>query len=425
MKKIIFLAIVILQGLSVDAQSNTAQYATTLAKVQRYYNRQNPDSLFALFSANMKTALPLEKTKEMLGFLLNQTGKLNSFSQAEFTNEMVTYKGSFEKTDLNIFMKLDEENKLQGLSFRPIKNGNNIEKPQPVYNNNFNVVTNQGDTLWGTLSLGIGDKEKSTAVLFIAGSGPTDRDGNNIMGVNCDAFKMLADSLSKAGIASIRYDKRGVAASKNAITTEDEMRFEDGVNDALLFVQKIKKDSRFNKIFIVGHSEGSLVGMITANKEKVDGFISVAGAGEDAGSVLRRQFKANNSADTAVANTIISSLKKGKTIAVSNQNLSSIFRPSVQPYLISWFAYDPKIELKKLSIPILILQGNTDLQTSVEDAQNLGKAQPKARLIIIDQMNHVLKTVSNDRAENLATYNNPALPIDADLSKAIIDFCLR
>jgi pimeloyl-ACP methyl ester carboxylesterase len=287
--------------------------------------------------------------------------------------------------------------------------------------NNFNVTLPSGDTLFGTLEMPI--SKKPNVVLIIAGSGPTDRDCNSTMGLQTNAFKMLADSLKNSGIASIRFDKRGIGDSKKAGGNEEQTRFNDMSNDVVLFLKKIKLSGMFSKIFIAGHSEGSLVGMIAANQEKIDGFISIAGPGEDAGKVLSKQIKANAPQLSAETEVILTSLRAGKTIEVKNEVLSSIFRKSVQPYLISWMAYDPQLEIKKLEIPVLIIQGSTDLQVSISDAQMLKNAQVTSRLVIIEQMNHPLKTVSINREENLATYNKPDLPIDSDFCQVLINFC--
>jgi pimeloyl-ACP methyl ester carboxylesterase len=163
--------------------------------------------------------------------------------------------------------------------------------------------------------------------------------------------------------------------------------------------------------------------MLLANKEKIDGYISIAGAGENIAKVISRQVKTNLPRSSALADSILSQLKKGKTVKVEDQNLAALFHPSVQPYLISWMAFEPQEEIKKLQIPVLILQGNTDLQVMVKDAENLRQAKPNAKYYIIDGMNHVLKNASSDRNENLASYNNPLLAIDLDLCAAIIQFC--
>jgi fermentation-respiration switch protein FrsA (DUF1100 family) len=119
---------------------------------------------------------------------------------------------------------------------------------------------------------------------------------------------------------------------------------------------------------------------------------------------------------------IIDSLKAGKTVSKVNLMLMSLYRPSVQPYLISWFRYDPAAEIKKLKIPVMIIQGTTDIQVSVEDAKNLSSAKPDARLLIIDNMNHIMKESVSDRQKNLATYTDPELPLKAGLLEGIVAF---
>lgn len=285
---------------------------------------------------------------------------------------------------------------------------------------NFNVITSKGDTLFGTLTLP--QNAKPNVVLIIAGSGPTDRDCNQPF-FQSNSFKMLADSLKKAGIASVRYDKRGVGESKAAVKTEEEVRFVDMADDAVLFIKKIKSEKKFNKIFIAGHSEGSLVGMIAANKESVNGYISISGIAENAAITMSRQIKAGAPQLSEETELILASLSQGKAYTPKNESLAGLFRPSVQPYLISWFAFDPSVEIQKLSIPVLIIQGNTDLQVTVADAEKLKKAKPDAKLVIIDQMNHPLKTVGINRDENLASYNKPEMPIDSDFCQVLIEFC--
>ena len=206
------------------------------------------------------------------------------------------------------------------------------------------------------------------------------------------------------------------------------MRFDTYVNDVVQWVELLTQNPHINKIYIAGHSEGSLIGMIATNTliEKgipVAGFISVAGAGKPADEILKTQL-AKNIPDTILLNksyAIIDELKRGKTVNDAPKELYTLFRPSVQPYMVSWFAYNPQEELKKLNIPILILQGDADLQVSAEDTQLLYESnEQNAKLVEIDKMNHVLKIVNN-LEENQASYSNPDLPV----SKALIDSIIK
>ena len=280
-----------------------------------------------------------------------------------------------------------------------------------------------GCTLKGSLEIPKAYKPIDV-VLIISGSGPTDRDGNSSVfpGKN-NSLKMLADSLFENGIASLRYDKRGVGASDKV--KESELTFDMYINDAVEWVKFLRKDKRFSKVIIAGLSEGSLIGMIAAERTDIDKFISLCGAGRPAYSLIEEQLK-NNKVPNELLNeskAIIDSLKLGITVKKVNPSLISIFRPSVQPYMISWFKYDPVKEISKLSVPILVIEGTTDIQIDVKDAKLLAAANKKAKLDIIENMNHILKIVpTRDRMKNLQSYYNPNLPLSAKLCKSIIKF---
>lgn len=404
-----------------QAQQKHETYGWAIEKFQRYYNHQQADSLYALFAPNLKGALSAGQTKEMMIALSSQVGQLTSTSIGSESNTSAVFKGVFEKATFDIVIALNEKNEWSTLQVRPVQDQAANVPNDGKSPSNFKVTTKSGDTLYGTLTMPKGNS-KPNVVLIIAGSGATDRNCNQ-KGMQTDAFKMLADSLQKAGIASVRFDKRGVGESYAAAGLSADLTMNDFVNDALLFMRKIKSENGFGKIFVAGHSEGSLIAMLLANKEKIDGYISIAGVGENIAKVISRQVKTNLPRSSALADSILSQLEKGKTVKVEDQNLAALFHPSVQPYLISWMAFEPQEEIKKLQIPVLILQGNTDLQVMVKDAENLRQAKPNAKYYIIDGMNHVLKNASSDRNENLASYNNPLLAIDLDLCAAIIQFC--
>ena len=120
----------------------------------------------------------------------------------------------------------------------------------------------------------------------------------------------------------------------------------------------------------------------------------------------------------------IDSLKNGHTIENVDPAYFALLRPSVQPYLISWFKYDPQVEIKKLIIPIQIVQGDTDIQVRTDDAELLKTAAPEAKLVIINGMNHIFKPSSSDRQENVATYRDPDFPIMQELVNSITKFIL-
>nr|WP_299340204.1 alpha/beta hydrolase [Allomuricauda sp.] len=266
--------------------------------------------------------------------------------------------------------------------------------------------------------------KKIPIALIIPGSGPTDRNGNNPMMTN-NHLKMLAEGLFENGIASLRYDKRGIGASSMKGLQESKLRFEDYVNDASAWVDLLKSDDRFSEIVVIGHSEGSLVGILASQNEDVAKFISVAGAGQKAADLLKEQLRSQPPMVLAQCVSIIEKLEDGKTVENVPQMLQSLFRPSVQPYLISWFTYDPQKEITKLKIPILIIQGTTDIQVSVSDAEKLSLANKKAQLHILEGMNHILKEAESDRLKNIQTYSMPDLTLKPGLLKVISEFVLN
>ena len=272
------------------------------------------------------------------------------------------------------------------------------------------LVTATG-SIHGTLELPSGCG-RPPVVLVHAGSGPTDRDGNG-PSLRTDGYELVAEGLAARGIASVRYDKRGVGESAAAAPArEQDLTFEMYVEDAVAWVDMLAADARFEGVTVAGHSEGSLIGMLAAAKSPARGFVSLAGAGRPAAEVLREQLEQRLSgALLDDAEAILDHLEAGHLVSDVPKELEPIFRPSVQPYLISWFQYDPAQEIGALSIQAAIVQGTTDVQVSVQDAQRLAEAKPDADLVIVEGMNHVLKEATLSQASQMRTYTDPSLPV--------------
>ena len=267
-------------------------------------------------------------------------------------------------------------------------------------------------------------KENSPLVLIVAGSGPTDRDGNNISLQN-NSLKMLAQGLYENNIASFRFDKRGIARSAAAGMAEEDLRFEHYIQDVQQWHSLLKDDSRFSSFIILGHSEGSLIGMIASQTVEPDKFISLAGPGFSMQSTLRRQLADQPAYVLSMSLPILEQLEKGKTVDSVPPLINMLFRPSVQPYLISTFKYDPVIEISKVQSPVLIIQGTTDIQIQVEDAKKLAEANANSELVIIEGMNHILKKADAHRFLNLRTYGDPTLELKQDLIETITRFIVE
>jgi fermentation-respiration switch protein FrsA (DUF1100 family) len=156
---------------------------------------------------------------------------------------------------------------------------------------------------------------------------------------------------------------------------------------------------------------------------RADGFVSIAGAGRPAQQILVEQLKLQLTPELLKqAEEILNLLAVGKTISSVPPALNLLFRPSVQPYMISWLRYNPAKEIAALTMPALIIQGTTDVQISVEDAKHLATARPTAKLLIIEGMNHILKQVLRDAEKQVASYSDPTLPVIPSLINEISRF---
>lgn len=277
------------------------------------------------------------------------------------------------------------------------------------------------EELKGTITLP--SKKSKKAIMLISGSGPTDRDGNNNLGFTNNSLKMVAHEFTKAGYAVLRFDKRGIAESAAAISDPAELRFENFVNDAKSWLEFLEMEG-FKQIIIAGHSQGSLIGILTAQgNSNVKGLISISGLAEDAGEAIVRQIGQQAPVLAEEASEKIDSLRKGYTVKKYNPLLVSLFNDQVQPFLKSYLAYNPSEEIQKLDIPVLIVNGTSDLQVREEDANALKESYPNAELLIIEEMNHVLKhAAKGDMVANVATYNNPDLPLKEGLTEGMINF---
>ncbi len=260
-------------------------------------------------------------------------------------------------------------------------------------------------------------------VLIIAGSGPTDRDGNNPASGRLDNLKRLALLLAGEHIASVRFDKRGVAASQPATPDERDLSVERYVADAVAWGRKLKADPRFGPLILLGHSEGALIATLAAEQAGASAVITVAGSGRPVADVLREQLAQRlPPAELARGNTVIDRLQAGQTTLDIPAPLRDVFRPSVQPYLISLLRQDPAAAFARLQMPALIIQGRNDVQVEVADAERLKAAKPDAQLALIDGMNHMLRISPRDMSQQRDSYRNPGLPLAHELGARIVAF---
>lgn len=262
--------------------------------------------------------------------------------------------------------------------------------------------------------------KKQPLVIFIHGSGNVDRNGNQVGLTNANYIKLLSEALNKNDIAFYRYDKR-TSTQKNIKFFIQDPSFNSFVKDAQLALNKFKNDKRFSKITIIGHSQGSLIGMLIANNG-ADKYISLAGPADSVNKVMISQIRKQSGDSIAdIVRAHFKELKTKGTIEKVNPNLFSIFSPINQKFLNTWLAYNPTEEIKKVTIPTLILNGTKDIQVFESDAKALHNAKPNSELKFITNMNHVLKTIEKDE-DNLKSYTSPDFSLSSDLVKAITAF---
>ena len=274
------------------------------------------------------------------------------------------------------------------------------------------------------------NSKPTAVVLIVPGSGPTDRDGNNPLGVNASPYRLLAEGLAAKGFATLRIDKRGMFASALAVEDANAVTITDYVDDIRSWVKVLKRHMHTSCIWILGHSEGGLVALASAQEEGVCGVVLIATPGRPMGEVLRKQFHANpeNEMILEQALPIINALEHRRRVDITDipPALQNLFNPAVQGFLINAFSYDPGHLISTIFKPVLLLQGQRDLQVNETDARLLQAANPRASLVILPNMNHILKEMtSDDRLVNIASYAEPTRPLAPGLIDSIAHFLLQ
>jgi len=272
----------------------------------------------------------------------------------------------------------------------------------------------------GTLYTPEKSGRKTDLVILIAGSGPTNRSGNQI-GMKNNSLKYLAQGIAKEGTAVFSYDKRIFAMMAAGNLDEKSLRFEDFIGDAKDVIAFFRNKDEYRKIIVAGHSEGALIGVVAAQDNRADAYISLAGAGRTLDQIIVDQIAEQAPNMRGEVEGYFTKMRNGEDFQ-SHPMLESVFRESVRPYLLSSMKYDAKAEIKKLKIPVLIVNGTKDLQIKVPEAESLRAAKPDAKLVIIENMNHVLKEIKGDDAANKASYSDPDLPVISELLSAVNQF---
>jgi pimeloyl-ACP methyl ester carboxylesterase len=257
--------------------------------------------------------------------------------------------------------------------------------------------------------------------VIIAGSGPTDRNGNSVMGIRPNSYAQLAWRLAERGIATLRYDKRGLPGTQGTFDIRT-MTLDDFAADARSAAESLALDPRFSRVVLVGHSEGASLALLAARQgAPVAGVVLVSGLGRPLSTVMREQSSRQIDSATLVRyDTAMKYYLRGEQPADVPQQLAMLFVPANQTFMRSLATFDPPAAIRAVRQPVLILQGGTDVQVSVADAERLHAARPDARLAVIPDANHVLKrATSATLAGQGATYTDPAVPIVPEVVSAL------
>lgn len=279
-------------------------------------------------------------------------------------------------------------------------------------------ITLRNDSIYlpGTLTY---SEDISPLIIWVQGSGNVDRNGNQA-GVNIKAnyIKQFRDSINQKGIAFFSYDKR--TANPDNIPFMKNTLFTDFVKDAETVIDYFRTDERFSKIVLLGHSQGSLVAMLAA--DKVNQYISLAGPARSIDEVIIEQTEKNSPMALDTVKAYFKELKTTGTLKYLNPMLQTVFGRRNLPFLVSWMKYNPTDQIKKMTVPVLIINGTKDLQVPVIEAEALHKAKPDSSLVIIENMNHVLKIIEKDE-DNMKSYFLPDFPLSSKLIDEISVFC--
>lgn len=336
-----------------------------------------------------------------------------------YNNDSFEMKINFEGQSIEISGTL-KDGIIEGLFSQ-----NGVEAPITFAPHEEEVVVNETyeriniDVEGGALiaALELPPKTPSAVAIIVAGSGGTDKNGNSI-GMESNSYKMLAKSLAAKGIATIRYDKRGIGENQGLVKDLNQITIDLFASDVESIVKYALQDERFSDVHIIGHSEGALLATLAAQKQKVDSIILLAGVGRSMDEVLIEQLSAQLPANLLEeSKNILTSLKAGKIVEAVSKELQPVFSIPNQRYLISLIKYNPVDELDKVSTKKYVVQGNTDIQVSEIDWVELSKVATEA--IMIEGMNHILKESPAERPANIATYNEPNLSLHKDIAPTI------
>jgi uncharacterized protein len=390
------------------AQAEPArETAAALRKVITDLQRGAPDA------ASMEPAIHAALQSPSVAARVARVGALQQIEYVTTQSGTDIYRVTFANGVTVWSIALSPSGRIAGLYFKP------VEGPEKAGED----VTVGG--LSGTLLKPAG-VDRPPVVLLIVGSGPTDRNGNQA-GTGPGSLRLLAETLAQRGIASLRYDKRGIGRSVLAGLREQDVVLGSFVDDAAAWLAWLQQRRDLGAPILAGHSEGGLIAILLAKRMPVAGIVLIAAPGRRVGDVLREQLQGSDMPAPllAEAREMLAALERGETVADVKPELAPLFRPSAQPFMRSLLAVDPAGELAGLKLPVMIVSGGHDLQVTAADAALLAKARPDAARLDVPGMSHVLKIAPPDLAGQRDAYANTSLPLAPGLADAVADFARR
>lgn len=329
--------------------------------------------------------------------------------------------------------------------------------PFPYQSEETTFASPGGPELSGTITIPAG-KGPFPAAVLVSGSGPQDRD-EEIMGHR--SFAVLADFLTRRGVAVLRYDDRGTAKSKGVFAAATTFEFAD---DAQAAVRKLAEDPRFDakRIGIIGHSEGGLIGPIVAAREPAVGYlVMMAGPGVTGEEIILLQAariakvsgatEAQVLANTTASEQIYAALRaegtEAERLAKVDALLSGLWKgmdggeraayPSeavflarqkaqlLSPWFRTFLKYDPRPNLQKVTVPVLVLNGTTDLQVVAEqNVPEVVKALNAAgnKSVTVKRLRNLNHLFQKSKTGDPSEYGTIETTLDPSFLKAIGDW---
>jgi pimeloyl-ACP methyl ester carboxylesterase len=402
---------------TVSAQQNdpvTTHFFEQLGKGNWDGARENMD-------ANMTAKVTPDMLKGIWQQLEQSYGKweavISQKTAKEAAYDVILADNRFGKAIITFRLVFDTNHRIAGFFIAGTKLLTTALLP---YEETDTVTTPDGGILYGVLTKPA-VQQPWPVVLIIAGSGPTDHNGNNplMATANGSSYQQLAAALAANGIASLRYDKRGIGQSTGFKKSTSATSLDDFTEDAVAWIDHLQKNTqRFKNVAVVGHSEGALIGLMCAGRRNFKSLVSLSGPGECMDKVLLAQLKPRLADSTYNDVTVIlNELRQGNNPQQVPAALSTIFNPSLYTFWKSTFHYDPCTLLPAVKMPFFIISGTNDVQVPPVQADILHNCKPGSQLLMIQGMTHALKETAP-----VTTGDNGPLPLSAQLVPPLVKF---